>query len=79
MSRIGRKPVTIPSNVTIDIAKNGAVTVKGPKGSLTRSFSPDMTIERQGGELVVTRPSDQRHHRALHGLTRALLQNMSPA
>ena len=76
MSRIGRKPVAIPANVTVDIAKNGAVTVKGPKGSLTRSFAPDMTIEMQGGELIVTRPTDQRHHRALHGLTRALLQNM---
>ncbi len=76
MSRIGRKPVTIPSNVSVDIAKNGAVTVKGPKGALTRSFSPDMTVEVQNGEVIVSRATDQRHHRALHGLTRALIQNM---
>ncbi len=76
MSRIGRKPVIIPSKVSVDIAKNGAVTVKGPKGTMTRSFSPDMTIEMQDGEIVVSRPTDNRQHRAIHGLTRSLIQNM---
>ena len=76
MSRIGRKPITIPNKVTINIAKNGAVTVKGPKGTLTRSFSPDMTFDIQDGVIVVNRPTDSRNHRALHGLTRSLLQNM---
>ena len=76
MSRIGKQPVTLPKGVTIDIAANNTVVVKGPKGTLTRSFSPDMTIGSENGAVVVTRPTDQRHHRALHGLTRALLQNM---
>ena len=76
MSRIGRKPITIPTTVSVDIAKNGAVTVKGPKGVLTRSFSPDMTFDLQDGVIVVNRPTDSRNHRAMHGLTRALLQNM---
>lgn len=76
MSRIGRKPVTIPAGITVDISKANNVTVKGPKGTLARSFSPDMTIETQNGEVIVTRPTDQRHHRALHGLTRSLIQNM---
>ena len=76
MSRIGRKPVTIPSGVTIDIDKNNTVTVKGPKGTLTRTFFPDMRIRIQDGEVIVERPTDNRQHRALHGLTRALLNNM---
>ncbi|NOX60388.1 MAG: 50S ribosomal protein L6 [Chloroflexi bacterium] len=76
MSRIGKKPVIIPKGVTIEIGKNNKVTVKGPKGELTRSFSPDMTIEVKDGQILVNRPTDQRHHRAIHGLTRALLQNM---
>lgn len=76
MSRIGHKPVTIPQGVTIDVAKDNTVTVKGPKGTLTRTFSPDMTIVVEDGQLLVNRPTDSNHHRALHGLTRALLQNM---
>ena len=76
MSRIGKKPIDIPQKVTVDIGKNNTVTVKGPKGELTRTFSPDMTIEMKDGQVVVTRPTDLRHHRALHGLTRALLANM---
>ncbi|MCP4164627.1 MAG: 50S ribosomal protein L6 [Chloroflexi bacterium] len=76
MSRIGRKPVVIPEKITIDIAKNNTVKVKGPKGSLERTFSPDMTIEIKNGEVVISRPTDQRNHRSIHGLTRALLQNM---
>lgn len=76
MSRIGRKPIVIPEKVNIEIGKNNKVTVKGPKGELTRTFSPDMTIEMKDGQVVISRPTDQRHHRALHGLTRALLANM---
>ncbi len=76
MSRIGRKPVAVPSGVTLEIESNNKVTVKGPKGALTRVFSPDMSLQREDGNIVVTRPTDQRNHRALHGLTRALLQNM---
>jgi large subunit ribosomal protein L6 len=75
MSRIGKQPVPIPDGVSVDV-KGSEVTVKGPKGELSRRFDPAMTIEEQNGELVVTRPTDQRNHRALHGLTRALLNNM---
>ncbi len=75
MSRIGRLPVTLPSGVKVTIDGN-RVTVQGPKGKLERTFHPDMTITQEDGALQVTRPTDQRHHRALHGLTRALLNNM---
>lgn len=76
MSRIGKLPVAVPTGVTVKIDPGNLVTVKGPKGELSRTFSPEMTIEMAGTELVVKRPSDQRTHRALHGLTRALLANM---
>jgi large subunit ribosomal protein L6 len=75
VSRIGRQPIPVPANVQVDI-KGSWVKVKGPKGELSRQCSPDMRIELRDGELVVSRPTDQRHHRALHGLTRALLNNM---
>lgn len=75
MSRIGRMPVTIPKGVTIDIQEN-RVTVKGPKGQLSRHFHPDIRIEKQNGDLLVSRTSDAPTHRSLHGLTRALLANM---
>ncbi len=75
MSRIGRKPITVPAGVDIKI--NGAeVTVKGPKGTLTQSFSERMTIKVEGNEVLVTRPSDDKEDRALHGLTRTLVSNM---
>lgn len=75
MSRIGKQPVSIPDGVSATV--NGSeVTVQGPKGELTRRFDPDMTIEVNEGQLEVTRPTDQRNHRALHGLTRALIANM---
>ena len=75
MSRIGKKPVPIPDGVTVTV--NGStVTVKGPKGELKRTFRPEMRIEKEDGRLVVIRPSDAKEHRALHGLTRALLANM---
>ena len=75
MARIGKKPVPIPDGVTVKVNKN-EVTVKGPKGQLNRVFSPDLSIKLDDGTVVVNRPSDQRHHKALHGLTRALIDNM---
>ena len=76
MSRIGRMPIPVPASVTIDIVPGNVVTVKGPKGELSQKFNRDMRISRKNGEIVVTRPTDQRQHRAMHGLTRALLNNM---
>ncbi len=75
MSRIGRMPITIPQGVTVDVQKS-TVRVKGPKGELSRSFDPDMQISLEDGTLIVQRPTDRRRHRALHGLTRSLLNNM---
>lgn len=70
-------PIPLPKGVTVEIdSTTNHVKVKGPKGELERTFSPDMKIELVDGQIVVTRPTDQRHHRALHGLTRALLANM---
>ncbi|MEE9258562.1 MAG: 50S ribosomal protein L6 [Nitrospinaceae bacterium] len=75
MSRVGRKPITVPSGVEVQI--NGSrVRVKGSKGELEREFHPNMKIENQDGQIVVTRPDDIRTNRAMHGLTRALLNNM---
>lgn len=75
MSRIGKLPIPIPDGVTVDIA-DSTVKVTGPKGELTQSFSPDMEIAMEDSTVVVRRPSDQQQHRALHGLTRALIANM---
>jgi large subunit ribosomal protein L6 len=75
MSRIGKKPVAIPDNVTVTV-DGSTVKVKGPKGELTRQFRPEMKIAQEDGRLLVGRPSDSKEHRALHGLTRALLANM---
>ena len=75
MSRIGRKPVTVPEGVTID-AGAGVVTVKGPKGELSQHISRDMKIEQDSGVLTVARPTYRGEHRALHGLTRSLIANM---
>ena len=76
MSRIGKKPVTIPANVTVDIAEGNVVTVKGPKGTLTYGFHPDMILKLEGNVLTVDRPSEEHEHKSLHGLTRTLLANM---
>ena len=76
MSRIGRMPVAIPAGVTVDVAEGNVVTVKGKLGTLTETFSPRMTIKVEGAEVVVTRPTDEKEDRSLHGLTRALLHNM---
>ncbi|MCY4145585.1 MAG: 50S ribosomal protein L6 [Chloroflexi bacterium] len=75
MSRIGKQPVVLPDKVTVHIDRN-SVTISGPKGQLSRDFNPDMAICQENGSIIVARPSDQRHHKALHGLTRALLANM---
>lgn len=75
MSRIGRLPIQVPQGVKVDI-KGAQVVMMGPKGTLERRFHPDMEIAFEGELLRVTRPTDHRHHRALHGLTRALLANM---
>ena len=76
MSRIGKKPVIIPANVTVNVAEGNVVTVKGPKGELTNTFHADMIINVEGNVLTVSRPTDEANHRALHGLTRTLISNM---
>ena len=75
MSRIGRKPIAIPAGVEVKINGN-EVTVKGPKGTLTNTFNPEIGIEVKDNEVIVTRPSDDQVHRSLHGLTRTLVSNM---
>ena len=75
MSRIGRKPINTPAGVTVTIDAN-VVTVKGPKGTLTQAFHPNMNIKAEGNEILVTRPNDEKENRALHGLTRTLVHNM---
>ena len=75
MSRIGRKPITVPAGVEVKL-KGQEVIVKGPKGELKDTFNADMTIAMEGNEIIVTRPSDNKEHRALHGLTRTLIANM---
>jgi large subunit ribosomal protein L6 len=75
MSRIGRLPITVPS--TVDVTIDGRqLTVKGPKGTLSRQLHPDMTVSQEDGTLVVTRPTEQKTHKQLHGLTRTLVNNM---
>lgn len=75
MSRVGKKPIEIPSGVTVTL-DNNTVTVKGPKGELTRTFSPDIEIKVEDNIVNVSRPSDAKEHRALHGTTRAIIANM---
>jgi len=76
MSRIGRAPITVPAGVEISIADNNVVTVKGPKGTLTQQFNANMALAMDNGVLTVTRPNDAKENRALHGLTRTLINNM---
>lgn len=76
MSRIGLMPIAIPAGVTVDVAENNIVTVKGPKGELKRSLPAEMTITQENGEIKIARPNDLKKEKALHGLTRALLHNM---
>lgn len=76
MSRIGRLPVAVPAGVTVVIAENNKVTVKGPKGTLEKELPVEMEIKQEGAEIVVTRPNDLKKMKSLHGLTRTLLNNM---
>ncbi len=76
MSRIGRLPIAVPAGVTVTIDENNLVTVKGPKGTLTQLVNKDITVAQEGAEIKVTRPSDKKEHRAMHGLYRALIANM---
>lgn len=76
MSRIGRQPIALAKGVTVTVGKDNVITVKGPKGELKQAIDRDITVEVQGEQVIVTRPSDQIRHRALHGLYRALLHNM---
>ena len=76
MSRIGRAPITVPAGVEITLGDNNVVTVKGPKGSLTKQFNANMVIAMDNGVLTVSRPNDSKENRALHGLTRTLISNM---
>ena len=76
MSRIGKMPIAIPAGVTVEVAENNKVTVKGPKGELTRVLPSEMTIKVEDGHVVVERPNDLKREKSLHGLTRSLLNNM---
>ena len=76
MSRIGRMPITVPADVDVKIGEGNVVTVKGPKGELTQSLRPEMIITMENGHIHVARPSEDKLHRSLHGLTRSLLNNM---
>jgi large subunit ribosomal protein L6 len=76
MSRVGKAPIALPQGVTITVSADNVVTVKGPKGQLQQAIDSDITIAQEDGQLLVQRPSDQKRHKALHGLYRALLNNM---
>ena len=76
MSRIGRMPIAIPAGVTVTIAENNHVTVKGPKGTLERALPLEMTIKQEGDDIVVSRPNDLKKNKSLHGLTRTLIHHM---
>ena len=76
MSRIGKMPIAIPAGVTVSVAENNKVTVKGPKGTLERVLAPEMEIKVEGAEVTVSRPNDLKRMKALHGLTRTLINNM---
>ena len=76
MSRVGKKIIEVPANVTVEVKAENIVTVKGPKGELTRQFHQDMKIEQEGNTIAVVRPSESKEHRTNHGTTRALLANM---
>lgn len=76
MSRIGKAPVTVPTGVTVSVGNDNVVTVKGPKGELKQPIDRDIKVEMKDGQIIVTRPTDQIRHRALHGLSRALVANL---
>lgn len=76
MSRIGKKPITVPEGVTVTVGKDNVITVKGPKGELKQTIDRDIIVEMKDGEILINRPTDQIRHRAMHGLYRSLLSNM---
>lgn len=76
MSRIGKLPITVPAGVTVTVDENNLVTVKGPKGTLSQQVNPDITLKQEGNILTLERPTDNKNHRAMHGLYRALVHNM---
>lgn len=76
MSRVGKAPIALPKGVEINVSKSNLVTVKGPKGELKQQLDPDIQVEVENGEMLVKRPTDQKRHRSMHGLYRALLNNM---
>ncbi len=76
MSRIGKLPITVPAGVTVTVDENNLVTVKGPKGTLSQQVNPDITIKQEGNVLTLERPSESKPHKAMHGLYRALVNNM---
>ena len=76
MSRIGRLPIPVPAGVTVTIADDNTVTVKGPKGELSQKVNKDIKVEQVGAEVIVSRPSDSKPHRSMHGLYRSLINNM---
>jgi large subunit ribosomal protein L6 len=76
MSRIGKKPIEVPENVTVTVSDENFVTVKGPKGELTNTFNSDIKIEQEGNVITLVRPSESKEHRSIHGTTRSLLDNM---
>ena len=76
MSRIGKAPINLPSGITIDVSKGNLVTVKGPKGELQQQVDPDLGIGVEDGVITVTRPTDSKRHRSMHGLYRSLINNM---
>ena len=76
MSRIGKAPISIANGITVTVDKSNKVTVKGPKGELTESIHPDLSVEQEDGVLTLTRPTDQKRHKAMHGLYRSLVNNM---
>jgi large subunit ribosomal protein L6 len=76
MSRIGKLPITLPSNVEMSVAKDNVVTVKGPKGTLTTPVDKDMIVKQEENQIVVERPTEQKRHKAMHGLYRSLINNM---
>lgn len=76
MSRVGKAPIAIPAGVTVSVSADNEVSVKGPKGTLTQKVDSDITVSQEDGQILVQRPSDQKRHKALHGLYRALINNM---
>lgn len=76
MSRVGKAPISIPSGITVDISKGNMITVKGPKGELKQQADPDLEFKVEDGTLTIARPTEQKRHKAMHGLYRALLNNM---